>query len=360
MIRKYLQLRMQNSEDRFMKFYGAQSWEANNMELVLRCHPNDDDNLKEAFLNGARALLKDKDHWFYEEGVNKNGEFEFFKRDTLHLKDLLVPRNGIYFDLKRKGEITIIWNHLQMDGVLIWRAVRSIFDDNPPLLQYQETKVPPPFLPEVLGLTRFAKQLFSNAGLQRHQGPLSKRLFLCKTARIRALKKQYTTTFNAATTAVILEALFQRHPEAKYLQIGLSVYFPYLHSRNRYGLVVIRVQRAKLDSIIIQLTEALENPHSVWGVSSLQSLSLLAVPDRYFLRCVQFLRSKIDVIISNLPVGVNPIEVGKIPVNLGCFTKELTVPYYFLIMGTKEELHISFSSQYQQSEGELHFENLFT
>ena len=66
------------------------------------------------------------------------------------------------------------------------------------------------------------------------------------------------------------------------------------------------------------------------------------------LRC-EYYRKQIDVLISNVPVGQLPVTVGNIPSTLSCHARGLSLPYYFLMMGTRDNLHVSYTSLYDQT-----------
>ena len=52
-----------------------------------------------------------------------------------------------------------------------------------------------------------------------------------------------TAPFNLVTAAIVANRIFERHPEVKRLNLGLTVYFPFLQSRNKYGVQIRTVKR---------------------------------------------------------------------------------------------------------------------
>ena len=80
--------------------------------------------------------------------------------------------------------------------------------------------------------------------------------------------------------------------------------------------------------------------------------------DDFFLKLVDYFRTQIDVLISNLPVGQKIPSVGDVPVEISCYPQELSVNYYFLLLGTREEIHISYTSKFEEKESFLDQESL--
>jgi hypothetical protein len=70
--------------------------------------------------------------------------------------------------------------------------------------------------------------------------------------------------------------------------------------------------------------------------------------DRWFERVNGAARRQIDVLVSNLPVGTERVRIAGRDVNLSCHPWDLSVPYYFLAMGTRHALHVSYSSRFAQ------------
>ena len=65
---------------------------------------------------------------------------------------------------------------------------------------------------------------------------------------------------------------------------------------------------------------------------------------------MQYFRKQIDVLIANVPVGQVPVTVGEKLVQVSCHTRELSLPYYVLLMGTRGEVHTSMTTRYKQDE----------
>ena len=87
----------------------------------------------------------------------------------------------------------------------------------------------------------------------------------------------------------------------------------------------------------------------MWGNTATQAYAMERVPDSMFLRLMKYYRKQIDVLISNVPVGNLPISVGDVPVQIVCHTRGLSLPL-FLMMGTREDIHVSYSTLYSQNE----------
>jgi hypothetical protein len=131
--------------------------------------------------------------------------------------------------------------------------------------------------------------------------------------------------------------------------LGLTVFFPFLKARNRYGVIIVRVKRGEITDIAAQLKKKIPKPLVMWGNTATQAYAMERVPDSMFLRLMKYYRKQIDVLISNVPVGNLPISVGDVPVQIICHTRGLSLPYYFLMMGTREDIHVSYSTLYSQN-----------
>ena len=55
-------------------------------------------------------------------------------------------------------------------------------------------------------------------------------------------------------------------------------------------------------------------------------------------------------LIANVPVGQVPVTVGNKLVQVSCHTRELSLPYYVLLMGTRGEVHTSMTTRYKQDD----------
>ena len=64
----------------------------------------------------------------------------------------------------------------------------------------------------------------------------------------------------------------------------------------------------------------------------------------------KYFRKQIDVLIANVPVGQVPVTVGEKLVQVSCHTRELSLPYYVLLMGTRGEVHTSMTTRYKQDD----------
>ncbi len=115
----------------------------------------------------------------------------------------------------------------------------------------------------------------------------------------------------------------------------------------QYGVFPVRVERAGIAVIIRQLERDVSRPLLNWGVSSTFSYILSKAPDAAFLSMMGQARAMFDVMISNLPVGKHPSLMAGTHVGMACHSWELTLPYYFLLIGTRHNLHISTTSHFE-------------
>jgi len=359
MARDYLSHRLTNTEDRYMALYGQEEWEANNMDLTLHAAPADDAALKAAFLERLEAhlLVDSPSRQMLREIADPGADSLAFAEDSaVDVASLLAPRRGVYFDLSATGRIRVVWNHMQTDGVGMWNALRPLFDENPPIVPFRDVPTPPPFLPELLALPRVARCMAWRGKLRREASqhaqaaPRSRGLVRWDAAPIRAMKAETGAPFNLLTSAVAIDAVFQRHPEKGALNVGLTAYFPFMPGRNRYSVFLCRVRRADIPGIARQLHRQVKNPMLNWGASSVQSYALGRVPDRVFSQVLGYYRRQIDVLISSLPVGQRPVSLGGVRTQIACHPWELTLPYYFLLVGTRSELNVSYSSRFAQGD----------
>ena len=72
----------------------------------------------------------------------------------------------------------------------------------------------------------------------------------------------------------------------------------------------------------------------------------------------EVLPKAIDVLISNVPVGTLPIAIDEQDVQISCHARGLSVPYYFLLMGTRQAIHLSYTSRYKQEKDFMRTPNL--
>ena len=347
----YKKRRFSSPEDRYMALYGKDEWESNDMDLFVRFDPRTDKDVKETWKQRLHhQLQRNQDSLLHETAILREKKISF-QRDTHHVEALLKPRKGIYFDITRPGEIQVVWNHLQMDGVGVWRTIRELFDPNPPLIPYKEVPAPPPILPEILSLPKVAGQAMKRGSLYKAAGSeLTTGSALWPAAEIRAFKEKTKTPFNLLTSAIVAKHIFDRHPNVEKLNLGLTVFFPFLKARNRYGVIIVRVKRGSIEDIAKQLQKRIAKPLVMWGNTATQAYAMERVPDSIFIRLMKYYRKQIDVLISNVPVGSKPISVGDTPVQISCHTRGLSLPYYFLLMGTRGDIHCSYSSLFSQKD----------
>ena len=100
----------------------------------------------------------------------------------------------------------------------------------------------------------------------------------------------------------------------------------------------------------VMIVGALRLPLVMWGNTATQAYAMERVPDAMFLRLMRYYRKQIDVLISNVPVGQKRISIDHVPVEVYCHTRGLSLPYYFLLMGTRDDIHCSYSSLFSQKE----------
>lgn len=358
LIRDYRRRRLQSPEDRFMAMYGHEDWQSNNMDMRVVFDPELDSEVKEAWKSRLEVRLLEPDTLLTEVAeVGDDGKELVFVRRETEVIDLLSPRQGLWFDLSTPGLIHIIWNHLQVDGVGLWRELRQVFDQNPALIPYRSVAAPPPVLPEIMGIPQLAKQATIRGSLYKsmdlEQG-VEQHFTLWDGERIRAFKNTCTeefgstAPFNLVTAAIVADRIFERHPEVKKLNLGLTVYFPFLESRNKYGVQIRTVKRDSLKGLVHQLMKKQQKPIATWGTAAAQGYALNRVPNKWFMNLMTYFRKQIDVLIANVPVGQIPITVGNELVEVSCHTRELSLPYYILLMGTRSEVHTSMTTRYIQ------------
>lgn len=353
--RDYLRRRLEGTEDRYMALYGKAEWEASNMDLAIHAPVEHYDDLKAEFLHRLDKKLRDPNSaksMLREEADLGGYRLDFYENPAVKTQDLLRPRHGIYFDLDHPGRIRVVWNHMQTDGVGMWTALRDLFDPNPPLIPYREVPPPPPFLPELLALPSTARRLVWRGRLRQNMPdvPLTRGLTTWDTRPLRTLKRQVRGSFNLLVSAVVVSQVFRRHPDRARLNVGLTAYFPFLKGRNKYGVFLCNVKRGEVASIFEQLKKQTQNEIRNWGIAAAQSYALGRMPDSAFAKLVSYYRRQIDVLISSLPVGRKPVAIGNIPTVLSCHPWELTLPYYFLLIGTRTYLDVSFTSRFNQDE----------
>lgn len=353
--RDYMRRRLLSTEDRFMAMYGKTEWHASNMDLSIHCEPEHDQAFKETFFARLeKAVQEDPEPYklLYEEADITGDRLLFVEHHRVKLANLLQPRLGVYFDITKPGQIRVVWNHMQTDGVGMWSTLRKLFDPNPPLVPYRNVPAPPPFLPELMALPATARRLAWRGKLRKQapsDGNLSRGLVIWDSAPIRAFKgRNGGGSFNLLTSAMAVAEVFARHPDRRRVTVGLTAYFPFIEGRNKYGVFLCKVKPGSLASIVEQLKKQTKNPLVSWGTSAAQSYALGRMPDSAFIKLVSYYRRQIDILISSLPVGRDPIRVDGMPAVISCHPWELTLPYYFLLVGTRHQLHVSYTSRYPQ------------
>ena len=356
LFRDYKRRRLQSPEDRYMAMYGHKDWGSNNMDMRVHFDTTVDAEVKKAWLTRLEARLQVEDSML-SEIAEMDGDGLVFRRVATTVDDLLKPRQGVWFDLSTPGLIHIIWNHLQVDGVGLWRELREVYDENPPLIPYRSVAAPPPILPELMGIPQMAKQATIRGSLYKdidiEQG-VEQHFTMWDGSVIRSLKDKCsaelgkTAPFNLVTAALVAERIFQRHPETKKINLGLTVYFPFLESRNKYGVQVRTVKRENVQGLVRQLMKKQSGPVATWGAAAAQGYALNRVPNKWFMNLMSYFRKQIDVLIANVPVGQVPVTVGGQLVQVSCHTRELSLPYYVLLMGTRGEVHTSMTTRYKQ------------
>jgi hypothetical protein len=350
--RDYLKRRLHSSEDRYMALYGKTEWSASNMDLAIHCAPELGERLERAFLERLAAHLADGPEvgtlWHEDVSFTDDG-LRFEPRSSITVDELVEPRRGVYLDLSQQGRVRVVWNHMQTDGVGMWNALRPLFDENPPLLSYGQVPAPPPVVPELLALPSVARRLVWRGRLREGSSEaLTRGLARWDADRIRALKDSLGGSFNLLTSAMAVAEVLARHPDRDSINVGLTAYFPFLEGRNKYGVLRCRVRRGPLEQVFAQLSKQTNSKVKGWGMSAAQAYALGRVPDKAFAKLVGYYRQQVDVLVSSLPVGTRPITLDDVPSVVTCHPWELTLPYYFLLVGTRSELHVSFTSRYPQ------------
>ncbi len=351
--RDYLKRRLESSEDRYMSMYGKTEWDASNMDLTIHFDAGEDGRVKrEFFARLERGLVEDPETFkLLREVADVSGkELRFEPDPNVTVESLSKPRRGMYFDTSRPGEIRMVWNHMQTDGVGMWTTLRTLFDENPPLIPYKDVPIPPPVLPELLAIPSTARRLVWRGKLKRKQletGPnLQRGLVIWDADSIRTLNGHLGGgSFNVLASAIAVHEVFQWHPDRKKLTVGLTAYFPFLEGRNKYGVILCKIKRGLLADIVRRLQRQTKNPIVGWGTASSQSYALAKMPDKAFVKLISYYRKQVDVLVSSLPVGQKPITVDGVPTVIACHPWELTLPYYFLLVGTRHQLHVSYTSR---------------
>jgi hypothetical protein len=346
----YFRCRTKSVEDRYMALYGQRNWDACNMELCLSFDRAKDRDVKILFQKRLSEHLDQIDpngSLFHEKPrLNRKGiEFYYDARTTL--KELEIPRQGIYMNSDQPGRLNIVWNHIQSDGIRLWRAIRPLFDTNSSILDFYSPKMPPAFWPELLAIPTTIRRIFFRHNLV---APPASHLHYgfntWQTQPVKRIKSRKKIPLNIITAALILHALFQRHRDVNQLTVGLTVAFTFLNAKNQYGLITFKIKRSNFEGICSQMVSQIKDPMRCWGTFSTQSYLLSFLPDWLFKKVMNYFRGQLDVLISTLPLGRKTAEINGVPITLSCHPKELTIPYYFLLMGAGSDIHMSYTHKF--------------
>ncbi len=349
--------RFQGIEDRYMALYGRVDWTSNNMDLQIHFAPEFDSVLKNALLQRLQSILLAETtgdiELLRETAVFDKDQVNFVSDASVTVDQLIAPRLGLYFDVSQTGVVRVIWNHMQTDGVGMWRTLRQLFDPNPAFVAFAGVRIPPRIVPEVLAIPSVARRMAWRGRLKKDLvigTELNKSIYAWSTDQVKVLRTQLgRVSFNLLTSAMVVQSVFETHPERDRLTIGLTVYFPFLNSRNKYAVLLCKVKRGSLESICAQLRTQSKSQMVVWGQAALQNFALKSLPDHFFMKTVAYFRRQIDVLISNLPVGRKPASIGGVPTLISCHPREMTIPYYFLLVGTGREINVSVTSKFERS-----------
>lgn len=353
-------------EDRYMATYSVDDWDSSNMQLSLMFPEEEDATIKARVLERLEKLLQEKDpakSLYHEVAVVDGNRLKFSFNPDVTVEELLQKRRGIYFEMDTPGTIQVTWSHAQADGLRMWREVRPLFDPNPHVLAFDDVKYPPPVVPELLSLPTTLKSMTYDSHLRplvKPDAKLQRRFHTWSTKPIKHLKNKLKGSFNLVSTSLLLEELFQRHQETEKLTVGLTVAFTFLEAKNQYGVFTLQVKRGNFLEIYKQVTRQIVHPMMIWGNFSNQSLALSMMSDKTFTKVLDIFRGRIDVLVSNLPVGKFEAEINETNINIGVHTDTLSVPYYFLLLGTASQIHLSCTSSFEHNETFLNQERILS
>jgi hypothetical protein len=130
------------------------------------------------------------------------------------------------------------------------------------------------------------------------------------------------------------------------LTVGLTVAFTFLDAKNQYGLILLKITRSDFKGICRQLVNQIQDPMRSWGTFSTQSYLLSFLPDWLFKKIMNYFRGQLDVLISSLPLSRKAAEINGVPITMSCHPRELTIPYYFLLMGAGSHIHMSYTNKF--------------
>jgi hypothetical protein len=320
------------------------------MELCLSFDRDKDRVVKSLFQQRLAEHLDQADpngSLFHEKPMLNSKKIDFYYDACTTVQELGFPRKGIYLASDHPGTLSIVWNHIQSDGIRLWQALRPLFDTNSSILDFQPPKMPPAFWPELLAMPTTIKKMFFRYNLEP---PEADRLHYgfkkWDAGPIRKIKGRKKIPTNTVIAALILNELFQRHTDVDRLTVGLTVAFTFLEAKNQYGLITLRIERSDFEGICGQIRKQIKGPMRVWGTFSTQSYLLSFLPDWIFKKVMGYFRGQVDVLISSLPLGRKTAEINGVPITVSCHPKELTIPYYFLLMGAGRQIHMSYTNKF--------------
>jgi hypothetical protein len=321
------------------------------MRLCLSFDLNKDKDVKTLFQKRLVDCLNQTNpngSLLHEKSKFNSKKIDFYYDACTTLQEFRFPRKGIYLDGDNPGSLSIIWNHIQSDGIRLWKALKPLFDNNSSILDFHKPKMPPAFWPELLSIPTTIKRLFFRYNLSP---PMSGRLHygykMWDTKPIKRIKGKKKVPTNVIVAALILHELFQQHAEISRLTVGLTVAFTFLNAKNQYGLITLKVRRSDFEGICNQIHRQILDPIRSWGTFSTQSYLLSFFPDWLFKKVMSYFRRQVDVLISSLPLGRKSAEINGVPIAMSCHPKELTIPYYFLLMSTGPKIHMSYTNKFE-------------
>jgi len=111
-------------------------------------------------------------------------------------------------------------------------------------------------------------------------------------------------------------------------------------------VITVRIKRAEFEDICVQIMAQVKDPMRTWGTFAAQSYLLSFFPNWLFRPVMNYYRGQLDVLISSLPIGRKTAEISGVPVTMACHPRELTIPYYFLLMGAGPDIHMSYTNKF--------------
>ena len=207
--------------------------------------------------------------------------------------------------------------------------------------------MPPAFWPELLAIPTTIRRSFFRYNLVAPQADRIHYGFETWRAQpVKQIKARKKVPLNTITAALILHELFKRHGDVDRLTVGLTVAFTFLEAKNQYGLVTLKIKRSNFEGICDQIVDQIKDPMRNWGTFATQSYLLSFLPDCLFKKIMNYFRGQLDVLISTLPLGRKTAQINGVPITMACHPKELTIPYYFLLMGAGPLIHMSYTNKF--------------